>query len=89
MLLKEIYEISLIEILNFYLKYFEYKTMDWTQLLSNLRLGREEYDAGPSTRLRTVFQQDFDRILFSSAFRRLQNKTQVFLFQNLIMYETD
>lgn len=54
--------------------------MDWTQLLSNLRLGREEYDAGPSTRLRTVFQQDFDRILFSSAFRRLQNKTQVFPF---------
>mgnify|MGYP003520076722 FL=1 len=27
---------------------------------------------------RTDFQRDFDRIIFSSAFRRLQNKTQVF-----------
>lgn len=27
---------------------------------------------------RTAFQRDFDRIIFSSAFRRLQNKTQVF-----------
>lgn len=27
---------------------------------------------------RTAYQRDFDRIIFSSAFRRLQNKTQVF-----------
>lgn len=27
---------------------------------------------------RTAFQRDYDRIIFSSAFRRLQNKTQVF-----------
>jgi dGTPase len=54
--------------------------MDWKQLLSNLRLGKEDYYSGPSTKFRTVFQQDFDRILFSSAFRRLQNKTQVFPF---------
>ncbi|HAV02131.1 MAG TPA: deoxyguanosinetriphosphate triphosphohydrolase, partial [Chryseobacterium sp.] len=27
---------------------------------------------------RTDFQRDFDRIIFSSAFRRMQNKTQVF-----------
>ena len=27
---------------------------------------------------RTDFQRDYDRIIFSSSFRRLQNKTQVF-----------
>jgi len=27
---------------------------------------------------RTDYQRDFDRIIFSAAFRRLQNKTQVF-----------
>ena len=27
---------------------------------------------------RTDFQRDFDRIIFSASFRRLQNKTQVF-----------
>ncbi len=31
-----------------------------------------------STDPRSEFQRDFDRIIFSSAFRRLQNKTQVF-----------
>lgn len=31
-----------------------------------------------TTASRTDFQRDFDRIIFSSAFRRLQNKTQVF-----------
>ena len=27
---------------------------------------------------RSEYQRDYDRIIFSSAFRRLQNKTQVF-----------
>ncbi len=31
---------------------------------------------------RSVFQMDYDRIVFSSAFRRLQNKTQVLPFPN-------
>src|ERR1041384_1527974 len=30
------------------------------------------------TNVRTSFLRDYDRIIFSSAFRRLQNKTQVF-----------
>lgn len=44
------------------------------QLYSNQRTGNH---SAVSTS-RTDFQRDFDRIIFSSAFRRLQNKTQVF-----------
>jgi dGTPase len=51
-------------------------SMHWPQLLSRARLGAE---AGPSPgTARTDFQRDFDRIVFSSAFRRMQDKTQVF-----------
>ncbi|MBO7067751.1 MAG: dNTP triphosphohydrolase [Bacteroidaceae bacterium] len=50
--------------------------MNWSQLLSNKRLGQE----GVSSRNddRTEFQRDYDRLIFSAPFRRLQNKTQVF-----------
>lgn len=54
--------------------------MDWSQLLSTKRLGREDRISDPPSKYRTVFQQDSDRILFSSSFRRLQNKTQVYPF---------
>lgn len=47
--------------------------MDLNLLYSGKRLG---VDASKDTR--TEYQRDFDRIIFSSAFRRLQNKTQVF-----------
>ena len=51
-------------------------TMIWKQLLSPQRLGKSEAEAiSPE---RSPFQQDFDRIVFSGAFRRLQDKTQVF-----------
>jgi dGTPase len=50
--------------------------MNWPQLLSRKRLGSSE-DPSTST-VRTDFQRDFDRIVFSSAFRRMQDKTQVF-----------
>jgi dGTPase len=54
--------------------------MHWPSLLSHARLGGPPATgAGP----RSEFQRDFDRIVFSSAFRRLQDKTQVFpLAQN-------
>lgn len=52
--------------------------MDWNKLLSAHR-----YHPGTSTSLfhshdRSQFQRDYDRLIFSSPFRRLQNKTQVF-----------
>ena len=50
--------------------------MDWSKLLSGKRLGMEEYHERKHER--TDFQRDYDRLIFSSPFRRLQNKTQVF-----------
>lgn len=51
-------------------------SMHWPKLLSRHRLGSAA-EPGDNT-ARTDFQRDFDRIVFSSAFRRLQDKTQVF-----------
>lgn len=48
--------------------------MNWTDLLSNKRYAQPHR----SSDIRSSFQRDYDRILFSSNFRRLQNKTQVF-----------
>jgi dGTPase len=50
--------------------------MDWKKLLSAQRLGKNHNKK--IIRGRSPFQQDFDRISFSSAFRRLQDKAQVF-----------
>lgn len=50
--------------------------MDWNQLISGKRFGLEEYHERKHER--TYFQRDYDRLIFSSPFRRLQNKTQVF-----------
>ena len=50
--------------------------MKWEQLLSNKRLGQEK--APHKEDDRSEFQRDFDRLIFSAPFRRLQNKTQVF-----------
>jgi len=53
--------------------------MDWKELLTAKRLGKEkDKKNGQVTEVRSQFQRDYDRIIFSSAFRRLQNKTQVF-----------
>jgi dGTPase len=51
--------------------------MDWERLISDKRFGMENYH-DPRRGSRTDFQRDFDRLVFSSPFRRLQNKTQVF-----------
>ncbi|MBW6536522.1 MAG: deoxyguanosinetriphosphate triphosphohydrolase [Mariniphaga sp.] len=52
--------------------------MNWNQLLSAKRLGMEEWKTSTRLEDRTQFQRDYDRIIFSSPFRRMQNKTQVF-----------
>lgn len=52
--------------------------MDWNRLLSTKRLGMEDWESSSKTEDRTQFQRDYDRIIFSSPFRRMQNKTQVF-----------
>lgn len=53
--------------------------MEWQQLLSQRRVACggavSEPQAEPA---RSVFERDWDRILFSSAFRRMHDKTQVF-----------
>ncbi|MEH6544974.1 MAG: deoxyguanosinetriphosphate triphosphohydrolase [Sneathiella sp.] len=49
--------------------------MDWNKLLSTKRFGQDHND--PVTASRSPFHKDQDRIVFSSAFRRLQDKTQV------------
>ncbi|WP_297984219.1 deoxyguanosinetriphosphate triphosphohydrolase [uncultured Chryseobacterium sp.] len=48
--------------------------MNLNTIFTNQRAGNH----GATSASRTDFQRDFDRIIFSSAFRRLQNKTQVF-----------
>lgn len=50
--------------------------MNWQTLFSNQRVGssqRKEQD-----HIRGDYMRDYDRLIFSSQFRRLQNKTQVF-----------
>lgn len=52
--------------------------MDWNKLLSTKRLGAKGDKIKATYEDRTQFQRDYDRIIFSSPFRRMQNKTQVF-----------
>ncbi|QRN97994.1 dNTP triphosphohydrolase [Archangium violaceum] len=56
------------------------RTDRWRQLLSTHRVGNPQHraPAPDSADERTEFDKDYDRIVFSSAFRSLHDKTQVF-----------
>lgn len=59
------------------LQTYKPRIMNWKQLISNKRFGLEElHEARKDDR--SEFQRDYDRLIFSAPFRRLQNKTQVF-----------
>lgn len=51
--------------------------MNWQQLISSKRLGQENRHTERRDD-RSEFKRDYDRLIFSAPFRRLQNKTQVF-----------
>lgn len=51
--------------------------MNWDALICDIRLGLEDYH-DTKRGSRSDFERDYDRLVFSSPFRRLQNKTQVF-----------
>ena len=51
--------------------------MKWQQLITNKRLGQEIVHTERHDD-RSEFRRDYDRLVFSAPFRRLQNKTQVF-----------
>src|SRR5215211_1340087 len=53
--------------------------MLFENIFTQKRVGSDKIPSGP----RSGFQRDFDRLIFSSAFRRLQNKTQVFPLPDL------
>lgn len=52
--------------------------MQWHTLVNDKRFGLEDYHDPKKNLTRTDFRRDYDRLVFSSPFRRLQNKTQVF-----------
>ncbi|MDX5482242.1 MAG: dNTP triphosphohydrolase [Hymenobacteraceae bacterium] len=52
-------------------------TTTWDKLISKKRFETTDKKYNTDESVRGEFQRDYDRIVFSSAFRRLQNKTQV------------
>ena len=51
--------------------------MNWEKLISDKRLGQEHRHTVRRDD-RSEFKRDYDRLIFSAPFRRMQNKTQVF-----------
>jgi len=67
-------------------EHIESQTLSPFAVRSAQTRGRERPDA--ECQIRTAFQRDVDRILYSKAFRRLKHKTQVFLHPEGDHYRT-
>ncbi|MDI9356090.1 MAG: deoxyguanosinetriphosphate triphosphohydrolase [Chitinophagaceae bacterium] len=52
--------------------------MNWETLLNKQRFGTTQIETNENHLIRNPFETDYDRIIFSSYFRKLQDKTQVF-----------
>lgn len=52
--------------------------IEWKTLFTTQRLNDTAPKSDQNIKLRTSFVKDYDRLVFSNAFRKLQNKTQVF-----------
>ncbi|MEL7147975.1 MAG: deoxyguanosinetriphosphate triphosphohydrolase [Bacteroidota bacterium] len=52
--------------------------MQWESLLDPYRIGEDSSVEKSRDGLRSEFERDYDRLIFSHPFRRLQDKTQVF-----------
>ncbi len=52
--------------------------MEWEKLVSPSRFGEDKARSLKDLKSRSIFEQDYDRIIFSYPFRCLQDKTQVF-----------
>jgi dGTPase len=53
-------------------------TMHWAKLLNTYRLKPRKPSSMVAGDMRDEFDRDYDRIVYSTPFRRLQDKTQVF-----------
>ncbi|RNI32405.1 deoxyguanosinetriphosphate triphosphohydrolase [Rufibacter immobilis] len=51
--------------------------MTWERLISKKRFDEQTLEHATDESVRGEFQRDYDRLVFSTPFRRLQNKTQV------------
>jgi len=51
---------------------------EWRSFLSVERLRKTRVQGRSPLDARTAFENDYDRVVFSSSFRRLRNKAQVF-----------
>ena len=64
--------------------------MRWKDLLSPVRAGVYQKSGNHRTSdLRSEFEKDYHRIIGSASFRRLQDKTQVFPLDKVILSEQD
>ena len=61
------------------LERIEHQRLDPLAAFSDRSKGRPRYEPPREEDVRTCFQRDIDRIVHSKSFRRLMNKTQVFL----------